>query len=131
MIESRQLKNTDSNMYKITTEQLQEMKSRKSDFAVINVLPEDRFIMEHIPGSENIPLQAEDFVQRVEERLGSKDKDVVVYCDNEENDVAPTAAKKLEAAGFRKVYNFEGGLKAWKQAGLPFETGHSARLGRF
>jgi rhodanese-related sulfurtransferase len=31
------------------------------------------------------------------------------------------AARKLEEAGFTNVHDYEGGTKAWQEAGLPVE----------
>jgi rhodanese-related sulfurtransferase len=38
---------------------------------------------------------------------------------------ARQAAERLRASGFREVSVIEGGLEAWKKAGLPFERGAS------
>ena len=72
----------------------------------------------HIPGSKNLPVGTEDFEKEVEEMAGGKDKEVVVYCADQECDASPKAARKLEEAGFQNVSDYEGGTDDWKQAGL-------------
>lgn len=84
-----------------------------NDFVLINVLPREQFIDKHIRTSVNIPLEDPNFVQKVEEVAGSKDREVVVYCASLECNASPKAAQKLEAAGFTHVYDLEGGTRDW------------------
>ena len=108
-------------MQTLSTEQLKEMRDGNEDFTFLNVLPEEYYRKQHIPGSENIPEKDKNFVQRVEQQAGSKDRKIVVYCANTECSASPNAAKKLEEAGFTNVLDYEGGTQAWKDAGLPIE----------
>ncbi len=105
-------------MQKITAEELKQKQERGEDFLLINTLSEDAFDETHIPGAINIPQQSDDFVQRVEQRAGSKDKPIVVYCAKKDCTSSLQAAEKLEAAGFRNVMDFEGGADEWKSAGM-------------
>jgi len=104
-------------MQTLTTEQLDELRDRHADLVIINVLPAETYEKAHIPGSENIPLKDDDFLERAERALGDKDKPIVVYCANEQCDASPKAARKLEEAGFSEVYDYEGGTEAWRDAG--------------
>lgn len=106
----------------LNTAQLKEMAQRDRDFELINVLPEAAFLKEHIPDSRNIPVDQEEFEKRVEQVVGDKNKTVVVYCASKECDASPKAAKKLEAAGFSSVHDYEAGMKGWKEAGLPVRS---------
>jgi rhodanese-related sulfurtransferase len=92
---------------------------------LIDVLPEESFEKEHIEGAVNIPVRHDDFVRRVEDLVDEKDNSVIVYCASKECDASPTAARKLEQAGFSNVYDFEGGIKEWKDAG--YKTVQHAR----
>jgi len=84
---------------------------------VIDVLPEQVHQQKHIPDTANVPVDADDFVERVEQLAGGKQQPVVVYCANTECDASPKAGEKLEAAGFTDVIDFEGGLAEWRSAG--------------
>ncbi len=108
-------------METLTTDQVKQMKQSNGP-TVINVLDEKYFRKEHIPGSKNIPLSTDNFVEKVEQAVGGKDKPVIVYCANTECDASPKAAQQLDTSGFEKVYDFEGGMDAWKEAGLPVES---------
>lgn len=101
-------------MKPITRDDLKTMnETEHEDFVLINVLPRDKFNQQHIRTSINIPVDDDDFVEKVESVAGSKDRKIVVYCANFECDASPKAAKKLEDAGFTQVYDYEGGTKDW------------------
>ena len=87
----------------------------KEDFVLINVLPREAFREAHIRTSINIPHEDEDFVADVEKVSGGKDRKVVLYCASKDCDASPTAARKLDKAGFEKVYDYEGGTRDWLQ----------------
>lgn len=92
---------------------------------LINVLNNEQFREAHIPGSVNLPQAEKDFVDQVEELVEDKDDEVVVYCASFDCAASPTAAKKLEDAGFTHVFDYEGGLKDWREGGLPIERAQS------
>lgn len=101
-------------MKPITRDDLKTMnETEHEDFVLINVLPRDKFNQQHIRTSINIPVDDDDFEEKVESVAGSKDRKIVVYCANFECDASPKAAKKLEDAGFTQVYDYEGGTKDW------------------
>jgi len=104
----------------------QELKDRienRGDTLVIDVLPVEHHREAHVPGSANIPLGDDGFVQAVDDAAKSKDQPIVVYCANTECDLSPNAARTLENAGFENVADFEGGIEEWKAAGFKAETG--------
>lgn len=109
-------------MKTINADELKNMRQNEDDLTVINVLSEKQHRTAHIPGSENVPVEADDFVDRVENLVGSKEKPVVVYCANNECTASPTAAETLEKAGFDQVYDFEAGVKGWDDAGEKLVT---------
>lgn len=82
-------------------------------FALVNVLEPEQFAREHIPASINIPVGDE---QEFEKRF-SKEKDIVLYCASTECDASPTVAKRLVEKGFTNVFDYEAGMRDWKDAG--------------
>ncbi|MFZ0255075.1 MAG: rhodanese-like domain-containing protein [Gammaproteobacteria bacterium] len=103
-------------MNTVAANELKAMLERDQGAILINVLSEADFEEARIPGSANIPVSRNDFVERVEDLAGGKNKPIVVYCATAECTESPTAAHKLEEAGFTDVYNFEGGMEAWLDA---------------
>ena len=83
-----------------------------------NVLTDDYFKGEIIPGSRRVPL---DRVGREASGL-SKDAEIVVYCAGPSCPQSRLAAEKLGALGFDRVLAYEGGIEQWKSAGHPVGT---------
>lgn len=106
----------------ISRDELLSMMGRDEDFVLLNVLDEESFEKQHIPGSENVPVGRESFVRDVEDLSGSKDKLIVVYCADRACDASPAALKKLGAAGFKNVMHYEAGISEWREAGLILTT---------
>jgi len=104
-------------MKTLTADQLKMVLSGPRHAKIIDVLPPEHFEKEHIENATNIPVTDPDFVDRVEEITEDKTHSVILYCADADCDASPTAARKLEDAGFTNVYDFEGGIDAWKKAG--------------
>lgn len=100
-------------MKSLTKEELKEMMHNKEDFVLINVLPKEYFDKEHIPGSINIPISDKGFEKKVIKKIPNKQKKIVVYCANFECSASPAAAEKLIEAGYKNVYDYEGGAKEY------------------
>tara|TARA_R110000851_G_scaffold141976_2_gene280178 strand:- start:130492 stop:130812 length:321 start_codon:yes stop_codon:yes gene_type:complete len=101
-------------MQTINREELEAMNGReKRDFVLINVLPREDFKREHIRTSINIPKASEDFSDEVERVTGNKERAVVLYCANFDCPLSTEAARELDEAGFRQVYDYEGGTADW------------------
>ncbi len=82
---------------------------------VIDVRTPEEYLSGHIPGAVNVPF--DQVAQRIAEVDASHG--VALYCM-----VGPRARKgesALLAAGYAKVFHLEGGLAAWRAAGLPIE----------
>jgi rhodanese-related sulfurtransferase len=103
-------------MKKISTDELKDMRDRGDDFALVNVLPAEKFAQTRIPGAMNIPFGDADFAARVEDETGGKEGTIVVYCTNMECPKSTRAAEALEAAGFTSVFDYKGGAEAWEEA---------------
>jgi rhodanese-related sulfurtransferase len=82
---------------------------------VWNVLNDDYFKGEMIPGSRRVPLAG------LKETLAAstlpKDAPVVVYCAGPHCPASREAAEAMTALGYTNVTAFEGGLEDWKKQG--------------
>jgi len=114
-------------MRTIDAQQMDEKFCCNDNAIVINVLSKEYFDKEHIPGSINIPLESKDFLEQVKRRIHDKSQDIVVYCAKTECTASEEAAEKLTAAGYENVYDFEGGMKEWREAGHPVEPEQSRK----
>jgi rhodanese-related sulfurtransferase len=82
---------------------------------VWNVLDDEWFKDELIPGSRRVPLAG--LRQAVEQSSLPKDARVVVYCAGPTCPSSREAAAELSALGYSNVAAFEGGLDEWKNSG--------------
>jgi len=104
-------------MNTISCQEVQKRIQESSSLVVINVLPQEYYRDCHIPGSINIPYdQIENATQDWD-----KNVEIVVYCAHEECDASEQAYRTLEKLGFANVREYPGGMRDWKQAGLPVE----------
>lgn len=109
-------------MQSLTTQRLESMRMEQ-DPLLINVLDAEYFDQARIPGSVNIPLSQDEFVDAVEREAGSTGTAVVVYCAGPDCAASSKAARMLADAGFETVYHYGGGMKEWAAAGNPIERG--------
>lgn len=99
-------------------ELLELMRSRDKSVKIIDVLGEDHFRREHIPGAVSLPMGK--IWKYAGERL-DKNGHNVVYCADFECHAGEKAAHLLEAMGFKHIYDYKGGIEDYKKAGLPVE----------
>lgn len=85
---------------------------------VWNVLTDEYFTGELIPGTRRVPL---DGIGREAASL-TPDAPITVYCSGPDCPQSKAAGEKLASLGFTNVRVFEGGLTAWKDAGRPVES---------
>lgn len=69
-----------------------------------------------IPGAINVPHNAEQ--QKIEELLPNKAAKIIVYCGGLQCPASTKLANRLISWGYRNVYEFPGGIRAWQKAGL-------------
>ncbi len=75
-----------------------------------------------LPGAVHIPLSQ--LGQRAGELAKLTSRPVVAYCALGRR--SPSAAGMLSKLGFASIYSLRGGLKAWKDAGLPVDEANAA-----
>ena len=79
----------------------------------------DEYASGHIPESRSIPLAK--LEERAADIAKSKETPVLVVCQSGARSAG--ACKTLEKLGFTKVHNLNGGIAAWRTAGLPVKKG--------
>jgi rhodanese-related sulfurtransferase len=89
----------------------------RDDALIVDVREPSEYGGGHVLGAKNVPLAR---VQTAGADLAKrKDKPVIVYC--EVGNRSTSAAAALRKHGFTRVFNLAGGMKAWRDAGLPVE----------
>lgn len=87
---------------------------RSGSVILLDVRPEDEFVLGHLPGALNIPFP------ELERRLAElpADHEIVAYCRGPYCVLSFEAVAALRARGFR-IRRLEDGFPEWKAAGFP------------
>ncbi len=85
---------------------------------VLDVRSVEEFRSGHVAGAVNIPYQQ--LGARLAELDGSRDRDIVVYCESGPR--AETAEARLRQDGFERVYHLDGDMAGWRRSRLPMDT---------
>ncbi|HEX8772660.1 MAG TPA: rhodanese-like domain-containing protein [Pyrinomonadaceae bacterium] len=104
----------------ITTEELEERLREGNRLEFWNVLTDEYFHDEMIPGSRRVPLDS--VGREVREADVPKEAEIIVYCAGPKCPQSRMAAEKLQTFGYRNVRAYEGGIEEWKQLGHEIET---------
>jgi adenylyltransferase/sulfurtransferase len=96
----------------------QEAKKRldSGELKLVDVREGWEFQRDHIPGASHLPLGQ--IIARPAEVL--KESDVVFVCEVGQR--SGVAAEMAAALGLTNVNNLDGGMQAWRGAGLPIEA---------
>lgn len=89
----------------------------RRDAVVVDVREASEYSTGHIAGARHIPqgqLQG-----RLKELEKAKGKPIIVACAT--GNRSRLASALLQKQGHEEVYNLQGGLAAWRQAGMPLE----------
>ena len=92
---------------------------RKDDLVVLDVRERDAFEAGHIPGARLLPRGQLEL--RVNEELTDPTRRILVYC--EFGRISTLATATLRQMGFQGAVALDGGMKAWREAGYPIESG--------
>lgn len=86
---------------------------------LIDVRTPDEFSEGHLQNAKNIDWNSDNFDNQIVAL--DKSRPVFVYCLSGNRSRA--AADRMRAVGFKEVYEMQGGITKWKNAGLPITTG--------
>ena len=85
-----------------------------SDAIVLDVRTTEEVAQGVIEGAQNIDFYKDDFEAQVKKL--DKNKTYFVYCGSGVR--SSKAINLMESLGFKKYYNLDGGMKAWKANGM-------------
>lgn len=103
-------------MNTISTDELAARLERSDRIRLIDVLSPEHFEQVHLPGAENIPLEA--LRERAPDEL-QLDEPIVVYCSGPTCRLSPQAAHLLDELGYREVFHYQGGIAEWRRSRRP------------
>ncbi|MFZ1747364.1 MAG: rhodanese-like domain-containing protein [Nitrospirales bacterium] len=109
--------------YLLTVQQLKAglekaSQSKQKGFVLVDVRSPDEHMSGFIPGTDfNIDFR--EMQGRHQELKAKLDQHIVVYCQSGHR--SNIAAETLMGLGYQHVYNVEGSMNAWTEAGYPIE----------
>lgn len=109
----------------ISREDLRTKIREDEDFALVEVLDEEVYRKKHLPGAINVPVNEEDFKERIRTAVPDTSREVVLYCWDTECPLAGKAARLMEEVGYENVKRYAEGKKDWLNARLEHESGGS------
>lgn len=95
------------------------IESLTSDLIVLDVRERDAFEAGHIPGARLLPRGQLEL--RVNTELPDPTARIVTCCDF--GRISTLAAATLRSMGFQRAVALDGGMKSWKAAGYPMQSG--------
>jgi rhodanese-related sulfurtransferase len=90
-------------------------KTAESGVVILDVRTPGEFMTGHIQGAQNIDFESGSFESQIESL--DKNGTYAVYCRS--GNRSGQAVKVMHDAGFHNVYNLNGGVIDWANAGLP------------
>jgi rhodanese-related sulfurtransferase len=95
---------------------------RGETFHFVDVREDREYAIDHAAGARHL---GRGILERdVEALIPDKDAEIVLYCGGGFR--SALSAESLQKMGYRRVISMDGGIKAWRDAGLPLETGAPA-----
>ena len=110
--------NTSESQTKIVTAEEVQSLMHKDGVQLIDVRTPEEYKDGFITNAINIDYFSPSFSEDI--KVLDKEKPVIVYCRS--GNRSAKSAKILEEAGFKEIYDLEGGFTNWKDLGLDFET---------
>jgi rhodanese-related sulfurtransferase len=117
--------------YKIvTTEELKKWIDEKKNVLIIDTMPyEDSYKKQHVPSAVNFVFPIPEVTSLDDKTKESfvkllgpdKDRPIVVYCGFVKCTRSHNGAMWAVKLGYKNVYRYPGGIKAWNEADYPVE----------
>jgi rhodanese-related sulfurtransferase len=99
----------------LTIEQVVEMKKRGEKFHLIDVREESEWAGGRAQGA--IYLGKGVIERDIETEIPNKDEPIVLYCGGGFR--SALSAEALQKMGYTKVWSMDGGIRGWRERGLP------------
>ena len=95
------------------------MLDRSEKFTLIDVREESEYAKDHLPGAVHL---GKGIIERdVEQKFPDIATPLVLYCGGGFR--SALAAENLQRMGYTNVWSMDGGIRGWREKGLPLEKG--------
>jgi rhodanese-related sulfurtransferase len=108
-----------SRIREITIDEVQAKLQAGEKFVLVDVREESEYAKDHLPGAIHL---GKGIIERdIEERVPDPSTPMVLYCGGGFR--SALAADNLQEMGFRNVLSMDGGIREWREKGLPLTRG--------
>jgi rhodanese-related sulfurtransferase len=108
-----------SRVHEISVDQVQVKLQRGEKFMLVDVREESEYAKDHLPGAIHL---GKGIIERdIEERVPDPHTPMVLYCGGGFR--SALAADNLQKMGFCNVLSLDGGIREWREKGLPLTVG--------
>jgi rhodanese-related sulfurtransferase len=108
-----------SRIREISIDEVQAKLQSGEKFMLVDVREESEYAKDHLPGAIHL---GKGIIERdIEERVPDPSTPMVLYCGGGFR--SALAADNLQEMGFRNVLSMDGGIREWREKGLPLTPG--------
>jgi len=101
-----------------TTGEVKARLDRGEKFLLVDVREESEFAKDHLPGAVHL---GKGIIERdIESRVSDLSRPMVLYCGGGFR--SALAADNLQKMGYTSVLSMDGGIREWREKGLPLTT---------
>ena len=108
-----------SRIHEISIDEVQAKLQAGEKFLLVDVREESEYAKDHLPGAIHL---GKGIIERdIEERVPDPNTAMVLYCGGGFR--SALAADNLQRMGFPNVLSMDGGIRGWREKGLPLTRG--------
>ena len=98
-----------------TVEEVRRKQAEGQAFAFVDVREDNEWARGYAAGAEHIGRGV--LERDIENLVADRDREIVLYCGGGFR--SALAAENLQKMGYRRVFSMAGGIRAWREQGLP------------
>jgi rhodanese-related sulfurtransferase len=103
----------------LTVDQVKAKRDRGERFTLIDVREDHEWAKDHLPGAIHL---SKGIIERdIETKLPDPKTEIVLYCGGGFR--SALAADNLQKMGYANVFSMDGGIRGWREKGLPLASG--------
>jgi rhodanese-related sulfurtransferase len=108
-----------SRVKELTIDQVKAKQDRGEKFVLIDVREESEWAKDHLPGA--VYLGRGILERDIETKFPEPKTEIILYCGGGFR--SALAADNLQKMGYTNVYSMDGGIRDWREKGLPLVMG--------
>lgn len=107
---------TKKHIRELSVDEVKTKLDRGEKFVLVDVREESEYAKDHLPGAIHL---GKGVIERdIEQRVPDTGAPVVLYCGGGFR--SALAADNLQKMGYTNVFSMDGGVREWREKGLPF-----------